>query len=167
MYQLKEDGSLDTLPVFKKEALMDLANVNRPRQKGGVLQISHDGKYLYAANRADKTMRVNTKDVFAGGENNIAVFAIDQQTGEPTLIQHIDTHGIEARTFKIDPTGKLLVIANQKSIWLREGDKLNFVRSNLALFQIAKNGTLQFIRKYEVEDTRKWLLWMDIYSGAT
>jgi len=33
---------------------------------------------------------VGGKMVFSGGESNIAVFAINQQTGEPTAIQHAD-----------------------------------------------------------------------------
>ena len=47
--------------------------------------------------------------VFAGGENSLAVFALDPASGEPTLIQHVDTRGIHCRTFHIDPSGRMLV----------------------------------------------------------
>jgi len=33
-----------------------------------------------------------------GGENNVAVFAIDQATGEPTLIQRSEARAIHLRT---------------------------------------------------------------------
>lgn len=44
-------------------------------------------------NRESGTTDFEGKPVFVGGENNIAVFAINQDTGEPTLIQNIDTRG--------------------------------------------------------------------------
>lgn len=164
MYHLREDGTLDARPSFMKEALKDMANEHRLGQKGGVVQVSPDGNYLYVANRADHSQQEGDKAVLVGGENNIAVFSLDQQTGEPTLVQHLDPRGIEARTFNTDPTGKLFVVANQKSLWVREGGGLSLLRANLALFRVAQDGKLQLVRQYEMEDTRKWLLWMDIYA---
>ena len=65
---------------------------------------------MYCVNRADTTTEVEGKRVFVGGENTLAVFyAIDQATGEPTPIQHIDTRGVHCHYFHIDPSGRMLV----------------------------------------------------------
>jgi 6-phosphogluconolactonase len=41
-----------------------------------------------ASDRASDMVEFNGQQVFAGGENSIAVIAIDPATGKPTLIQH-------------------------------------------------------------------------------
>ena len=41
-------------------------------------------------------------------------FGLDVATGEPRLLQHVDTRGIEARSFTIDPTGTWLYVCNQQ-----------------------------------------------------
>lgn len=164
MYSLHDNGTLSAEPRFRKETLIDRNNIHRERQKGGSIQIHPNGKFLYVTNRADGTVKEDGKTVWAGGENNIAVFAIDEKTGEPTLIQHIDTQGIEARTFNVDPSGKLLVVANQKTMLVRDGEGLRTVPANFAMFKVGDDGKLAFIRKYEVQTANKWLLWMDIQA---
>jgi hypothetical protein len=81
--------------------------------------------------------------VYGGGENNVAVFAIDPRSGEPTLIQHEETRGYEPRTFAIDPAGRFLVVANQKAMVARAGEAPT--PPNLALFSIGADGKLTFI----------------------
>lgn len=162
MYDLQSNGEISVKPVFKKEALCDMSNEHRDRQKGGVVKIHPNGKFAYVTNRADDTVKKDGKTIFAGGENNIAVFLLDEKTGEPTLIQHVDTEGIEARTFAVAPSGTLLVVANQKAMLAEEKGALKEVDANLALFRIGDDGKLQFIRKYDVNAGKKWLLWMDV-----
>lgn len=162
MYTLDKEGLLSANPLFRKDTLADLADLDTPRQRGGVIQVSPNGKYIYVSNRADATVPFDGKAVSAGGENNIAVFAINPRTGEPTLIQHIDGHGIEGRTLKVDPTGKLLIVANQKTLWVKNADNLDKVRANLAVFSIGSDGKLTFMHSYEMADEKKSLLWMDI-----
>jgi 6-phosphogluconolactonase len=74
-----------------------------------------NGRFVYVANRASGTVEFEGQQVFAGGENTIAVFSINQNTGEPTLIQSADTRGFQPRTFAVDATGTILVAANQSS----------------------------------------------------
>ena len=59
------------------------------RQLAGTVHVHSNGRFVYSVNRADDT----------AGENSIAVYALDQATGEPTPIQHADTHSIHVRTF--------------------------------------------------------------------
>jgi 6-phosphogluconolactonase len=167
MYPMADSGTLAPEPLYRVEALRDMTNEHRPRQKGGVLQFHPGGRFLYVANRSDGEKKVGEKTVLAGGENTMAVFRIDQDTGEPVLIQHVDTHGIEARTFDLDPSGKWLVVANQKSLWTEQGDELEWVPANFAVFSVAEDGKLTFVRKYDMDDAEgRWLLWMDIVPQA-
>ncbi|HKR23250.1 MAG TPA: lactonase family protein, partial [Pyrinomonadaceae bacterium] len=64
------------------------------------VHVSRSGRFLYGSNR---------------GHNSIVVFAIDQRTGKPTLVEHTSTQGNWPRNFVIDPTGKFLLVANQRS----------------------------------------------------
>ncbi len=154
VYRMK-DGTLSTEPIFKKELLAD---INLPNQRAGAIHVHPNGKFVYVSNRNDATVMAKSgQNVFAGGENDIAVFAINQSTGEPTLIQHIDTRGIEARTFTIDPSGRNLVVANQEQ---RLGQDGKLISAGLAVFRIGTDGKLDFVRKYDIDSQGKDILWI-------
>jgi 6-phosphogluconolactonase (cycloisomerase 2 family) len=161
-YELQRDGLMSVDPLFKIDTLLDHANEHRDRQKGGVVKIHPNGRYAYATNRADGTVKKDGKTYFAGGENNIAVLSLDRKTGEPTLIQHIESGGIEPRTFAIDASGTLLIAANQKASLVEDASGEKTIDANFAIFRIAGDGRLEFIRKYEVDAGQRWLLWMDV-----
>ena len=163
MHTIK-DGVLSKDALYKEEALQDLGNMHRDRQKGGVVMVHPSGKFVYVTNRADGTVKEGNETFWAGGENNIAVFAIDEKTGKPTLIQHVDGQGIEMRTFGFDPSGKLLIAANQKTMKVRDGGNVSTVPANIAIFRIGADGKLDFVRKYDVDAGKKWLLWMDVLA---
>ena len=99
------------------------------------------------------------KEVFAGGENNIAVWSIDQTTGEPRLIQNIDGRGIQLRTFGIHPSGRLLVAASIQPLLVREGDKLTTLSAGLSVYRIGGDGKLAFVRKYDVDVGKATQFW--------
>ncbi len=65
------------------------------------IHVSPDGKFLYASNR--------------GEENNIAIFAIDGLTGRLAARGYQPVPGAWPRNFIIDPKGKFLLVANQKT----------------------------------------------------
>ena len=95
-----------------------------------------------------------------GGENTLAVFAIDPATGEPTPIQHVDTRGIHCRTFHIDPSGRLLVAAHIMGLPVRDGATIRDVPACLSLFRINADGKLDFVRKYDIEIGERTMWWM-------
>jgi len=68
---------LDPRAIFVKDTLADPNNI-RSRQAACTLHVHPNGRFVYLANRAFDTVKIDGKDVFPGGENNIAVFAIDQ-----------------------------------------------------------------------------------------
>ena len=91
MFELM-DGGLSPTPRFRKDALGDPATPHR--QVVGTVHVHPNGRTVYVANRASETVEFTGQRVFAGGENSLAVYAIDPATGEPNVIQHVDTHGI-------------------------------------------------------------------------
>ena len=64
------------------------------------IAVSPDGRFLYASNR---------------GDDDIAVFAIDESTLALTPAGHVRTGGRGPRSFAIDPSGRWLVAANEGS----------------------------------------------------
>ena len=64
------------------------------------IAIHPDGKTLYASNR---------------GDDSIAVFSIDRESGKLTFVQRVPSGGKVPRHFAIDPSGKRLLVANQDS----------------------------------------------------
>jgi 6-phosphogluconolactonase (cycloisomerase 2 family) len=151
----------DTLsphPIFTRDTLADPANV-RPMQHAGTLHVHPSGNVLYVANRTNGTMDFEGRPVFGGGENSIAVYSINQETGEPTLIQHADTRGVLPRTFCVEPNGRMLVVANQTAFAVREAQSVRMLPSSLAVFRIAGDGKLDFARKYDYELAAKTMTW--------
>lgn len=153
------DG-LEPTPLFVKDTLLDMANIHHPAQQAGAIHVHPNGRFVYLTNRASGTKMVEGKPIFEGGENSIAVFSINQQSGEPTLVQRIDTHGMHARTFSIDDAGRLLVAANQNALTVRQGTTDTLVPASLAVFRMGADGKLDFARKYDVLTERGSLMWV-------
>jgi 6-phosphogluconolactonase len=158
MFQIIEDA-LSPEPEFRRDTLAEPGNI-RGRQVAGTVHVHPKGHFVYAVNRASSTVQLEGQVVFAGGENTLAVYRIDAGTGEPMLIQHIDTHGIHCRTFHIDPSGRLLVAAHIMGLPVRDGAAVLTVPANLAVFRIGADGKLDFVRKYDVDVADKTMFWM-------
>lgn len=161
VFEKLKDGTLSRNPLFSKDTLADPGNV-RPGQALGTIHIHPNGRFVYLANRASGTVDFQGKPVFAGGENSIAVFAINQDTGEPTLIQNMDTHGIHVRTFALDPSGRILVAGNMMEMAVREKDGMKTVPASLAVFRVHGDGKLEFVRKYDLNVGNRNLFWMGL-----
>ncbi len=146
-------------PVFSKGTLAEPGNT-RGRQAAGTIHVHPNGRFVYVANRASSTVGEGAERVFAGGENTLAVFAIDPATGEPTPIQHVDTRGIHCRTFHIDPSGRLLVAAHIIGLPVKDGAEIRTVPACLSLFRIGTDGKLDFVRKYDVDVGDQQMFWM-------
>jgi hypothetical protein len=85
---------------------------------------------------------------------------INQETGEPTLLDNAETHGIHCRTFHIDPSGRLLVAAHIRPLLVREGANVRNVPACLSVFRIGNDGKLDFVRKYDVDVGNNTMFWM-------
>lgn len=91
-----QDGKLE------QTQMVDLAAGQPVSDKAAAaLHASTDGKFLYVSNR--------------GTANQLLVFAIDPATGHLTEVQRRSVEGDHPREFSLDPSGRFLLIANQKS----------------------------------------------------
>ncbi len=89
------DGSL------VQRQLVNLADDgDASRHSPGAIHPSPDGRFLYVSDRAET--------------NRILVYAVDDN-GMLREIQQRDSEGREPREFAIDPSGRFMLIANQKS----------------------------------------------------
>ncbi len=73
------------------------------------IHLSPDGKFLYATNR--------------GNYNTIASFVVNAETGKLKLLKVQPTGGIVPRNFIITPSGKMLLVAHQKSDYITLFDR--------------------------------------------
>jgi 6-phosphogluconolactonase len=95
----------------EKQYISTLPENFKENNQGSAIHISKDGRYVYAGNR---------------GHNSIALFQVNEETGELSFLEHTSTEGDWPRDFSIDPTGKFVVASNQES-------------SNLVLFSRDEN----------------------------
>jgi 6-phosphogluconolactonase (cycloisomerase 2 family) len=160
IYRLNDDGTLVRDPMFVKNSLADRGN-HTPTQMAGAIHVHPNGRFVYLTNRNSSTVEVDGREVFKGGENNVAVFSIDPATGEPKLIQNAEARSNHLRTFAIDPTGRLLIAASIQPIALRDGTTLP---AALVLYRIGPDGRLEFARKYDVETGRFMQFWTGIVT---
>lgn len=87
---------------LEQTQMVDLAAGQPTSDKAGAaLHASADGKFLYVSNR--------------GTANQLLVFAIDPATGHLKELQRRSVEGDHPREFSLDPSGRFLLIANQKS----------------------------------------------------
>jgi 6-phosphogluconolactonase len=164
-YKLDAASGLSREPFFVKDTLSDPASSFR--QAAGPIHVSPDGRFVYLTNRAWWTTEFEGKKVFAGGENSLAVFAIDPSTGEPALIQNADAHANYLRTFGIDPTGKLLVAASVWPMPVREGKEVATLPAAIVLYRIGNDGKLTFARKYNIDaSAQKQQFWAGMITLA-
>jgi 6-phosphogluconolactonase len=158
VYALDAATGLAREPLFVKDTLPP--GFSAPvRQAAGAIHVHPNGQFVYLTNRTSDTIEFAGQKVFAGGENGFAVFAIDQATGEPTLIQTIDGHGIHLRTFGIDPSGRLLVAATIRPMPVRDGDRIGTLTAGLTVFRIGSDGRLTLIRKIDVDTGSHQQFW--------
>ena len=153
------DGDIDPTIAFRTGTLAEPGNL-RSRQAASAIHVHPNGRFLYAANRAQDTIRRRGRAVFKGGENSIVVCSIDQSTGEPKPIQHVDTRGIHPRTFHVEPGGRLLVAQHNRPLSVMDGDSVRTAEAGLSVFRVGADGRLAFVRKYDVDVGRKQMFWM-------
>jgi 6-phosphogluconolactonase len=166
LYVYRRDPAtvLSREPLFVKDTLADPNS--KARQGAGTIHMHPNGRFVYLTNRASTTVEFQGKKVFAGGENSVAVFAIDQATGEPTLVQNADAHGFTLRTFGLDPSGRVLVAASQDALAVRDGDTVKTVSAGLSVYRIGGDGKLDFVRKYDVDVGGKNQFWSGVVALA-
>lgn len=107
VYLLEEMSGTVKAFQYKKGTLNPFQSIathpaNFTGQPGSAdIHVSPDGKFLYASNR--------------GSENNLAIFSINPSTGALTIVGYQPVRDEQPRNFIIDPTGRYLLVANQRT----------------------------------------------------
>ena len=91
----RDAGALDEI-----QSLSTLADDFKGNNSTAEIRVHPSGKFLYASNR---------------GDDSIAVFTIDRNTGKLQRIDRTSTQGVMPRNFFIEPAGRWLLAANQKT----------------------------------------------------
>lgn len=157
------DGTVEPELLFRAATLAEPSK-DRARQAAGPIHVHPNGHFLYGSNRSEQTEDVGGTPVFMGGENGIVVYQLNQATGEPTAIQHVDTRGIHPRTFHIDPSGRLLVAEHNLPVAVRGADGVATVPAGLSVFRIGPDGKLTFVRKYDHDVGNQTMFWMGMVA---
>ncbi|WP_077622772.1 lactonase family protein [Sediminibacillus massiliensis] len=111
----QEDGSFK-----ERQYISTIPEDFNENSQGSAIHLSSDGRFVYAGNR---------------GHDSIALFEIDQSTGELSFKEWTSTEGDWPRDFSLDPTEQYLLASNQNS-------------SNLTLFaRDEETGKLQLLQK--------------------
>jgi 6-phosphogluconolactonase (cycloisomerase 2 family) len=151
VYKLDDATGLARDPMFIKDTLSD---PDSPAPQGaGPIHVHPSGKFVYVTNRTFPASGAGSRKVAEGGENTVAAFAIDGKTGEPKKLQTIEGHGIQLRTFGIDPSGRMLAVASV--LPLDDGS----LPAGITTFRIASDGKLAFMCKYDVDVGRVQQFW--------
>jgi len=104
--------------------------------------------------------------VFTSNESTIAVYAIDQQSGEPTLIETAPSHGAHPRTFSFDAGGRMLVAGSLVPLALRESERVSVIPAGLSVFRVGADGKLAFVRKYDIDTGTMTQWWSGMVAVA-
>ena len=136
----RTDGTLSADALSRVDTL-DHSQPEGDHQLVGTVHVHPNGRFAYVANRTSENI----------GQNSIAVFTLDPTTGMPSLIQNVDTHGVHPRTFHIDPTGRMMVVAHIMGA--------GGIPCRLTTFRIGGDGTLTFVKAYDIENTDKLMWW--------
>ncbi|WP_340104691.1 lactonase family protein [Rhodohalobacter sp. 8-1] len=109
-----DDGSLEQV---QRLSLLPEDTERDDSMSGADIHISPDGRFLYASVR---------------GENLIAIYSINEENGELSLVGHESTVGSHPRNFMIDQKGDFLWVANRDNDHVvvfrrdQESGELNF-----------------------------------------
>ncbi len=154
----KRTARLGRDPLFVKDTLADPANV-KPAQGAGPIHVHPNGRFVYLTNRNQGEVDFDGKKVFNGGENNVAVFAIDPQTGEPSLDpdrrgpRHPSAH-LRHRPERAAAGG-----GEHQAACVRDGNAIKTLTAGLMVYRIGDDGKLAFVRKYDVDTGKGQQFW--------
>jgi 6-phosphogluconolactonase (cycloisomerase 2 family) len=154
----RQDGRVSEQALFTREALAEPSITGR-RQLVGTVRVHPSGNFVYVANRGDGTKDEDGQKVFAGGENNFAVYKIDPQTGEPELIQHVETGGIHCRNFQLDSTGRFLAASHVHAVKVWRGGGVVTIPPRISLFRVGDDGRLTLLRSHDIDTAGRRIFW--------
>ena len=120
---------------LKLTQTVPLTDSDDPASKaGGAVHGSRDGRFLYVSNR--------------GSANALVVFAIHPVDGRLSVLQRRSVDGDHPREFALDPTGRFVLVANQKSneiVVIRRDPATGLLGETVQVLEQAAPSDLKFI----------------------
>lgn len=156
-------GDLEGEP---RRRVSTLAVAPRGHQLAGPVHVHPRGHVAYVVNRVPASRTVSDPSLYRDADNTMAVYSLDPGTGEPSLLQHVDTGGLHCRTFQIDPAGTLLIAAHTSPMPVDGGGSQRAIPAGLSLFRIADDGRLALLRRHPEDVGPHQLFWMGLVAGG-
>ena len=156
------DDTLSEEPLFVSTTLAAPEAYRGGQTTSSIRMHPTNGRTLYVANRGRGTETFRGEVVANGTENTIAVFSVDPGTGEPNLIQTIDTHSIAVRTMAFQPDGRSMVAASPEPGQVRTQGRLETVPAMLTLYDIEADGRLAYRSTLPVDTRGESMFWSGV-----
>ena len=161
-YAIRADDTLSEEPSFVSTTLAAPEAYRGGQTTSSIRMHPTNGRTLYVANRGRGTEIFQGERVSNGTENTIAVFSVDSGTGEPTLVQTIDTRSIAVRTMAFQPDGRSMVAASPEPGQIRAQGRLETVPAALTLYDIEADGRLAFRSTLPVDTRGETMFWCGV-----
>lgn len=152
------DGRIAAEPACTVGLLQHPESIHRP-QLAGALELHPSGRFAYAVNRSHAVVPDGPCMVWAGGENSIVVFRLDQRTGEPVQIQAAPLQGLHARCIAIAQGGRLLVAALRQASQRRTDAGIEDCPAGFSIFRIGDDGCLEALDHLTVAVGAAQIFW--------
>jgi len=155
-----ENGRFGAEPISMQSTLRGLPSY--APQIAGALRLHPNGQFLYVANRTHRTTGGDRCPDVGPGENSIAVYRLDQNSGVPVPLQTIGTEGVHPRTLSLDDAGRLLVAANLRAASFDGPTGVRQAQAGFAVFRVERDGRLTLLNRHPVSTDHRLLFWSAI-----
>jgi len=164
LFRMAADDMLEPQAAFAADTLLEPKKL-RSQQLAGPIRVHPSGGFAYISNRTDSARDAQGRRICAGGEDSLAVFAIDATTGEPRRIQVVDTPGKHVRNIAIEPGGRVLVATNILAVLDRAADgSLVPFPACISTWRIGADGRLSLAETYELQAGETMQFWSGMAS---
>ena len=153
-------GRLSHSPLFSVSTLTQDDRKAACPQVAGAIHIHPSGRYVYVSNRGNVYRKGSNRLIQGMGENSIAIFSIDQETGEPYWIGNVSTQSFHPRTFSVNDQANMLVAAGVLGYEPAGDSREGAVPPRLSILAIAGGGhSLNLLRTVDVDMARGAPFW--------
>lgn len=156
---------------FSRKPAFRLSTLETPPTRGhdqlsSTIHFHPNGKSLYVVNRHDTAVYGDGSKPSDYAGNNIAVYAFDEESGKPELLQHVLTESIHVRSFSFDASGRLLVTASILPALARRNGKVERIPSRLSFFHVGEDGRLTLAKVRDM-DNEQMMFWSRLNGSLT
>ncbi len=126
-------------------------------QLAGAVHVHPRGHVAYVSNRTGTVADADGAMPYQVGDNSMAVFSLDPQTGVPRLVQNVDTGAYHFRTFSL--AGDVLVASSLAPTRIPDCGGNTVVPAGFTVFRIADDGQLTMEHQQPVDTGPGMLFW--------